>query len=64
MQLRFFDKKYQDHIPCRFAYKVVCIDNRFTQPTITYRGENATYEFIKANFEEYKYCKKSNRRIF
>ena len=37
-------EKYQDHIPCSFAYKVVCIDNRFTKPTIIYRGEN--YELM------------------
>ena len=36
-------KKYQDHIPCSFAYKVVCIDDRFTKP-IVYRCENAAHE--------------------
>ena len=25
-------KKYQDHVPCSFAYKVVCVDIRFTKP--------------------------------
>ena len=43
-----YTKKYQDHISCSFAYKVVCIDDRFTKPTVVYRGENAAYEFIKA----------------
>ena len=23
-------KKYQDHIPCSFAYKLACIDDRFS----------------------------------
>ena len=23
-----YTKKYQDHIPCSFAYKVVCVDNK------------------------------------
>ena len=36
-----YTKKYQDHIPCSFAYKVVCIDDRFTKPTVIYRGENS-----------------------
>ena len=45
-------EKYQDHIPCSFAYKIVCIDDRFSNPTILYRGENAAYEFIKAILEE------------
>ena len=43
---------YQDHIPCSFAYKIVCIDDRFTKPIIIYRGENAACEFIKAILEE------------
>ena len=47
MLLRLLHKKYQDHIPCSFAYKVVCIDDRFTKRIVVYRGENAAYEFIK-----------------
>ena len=57
-------KKYQDHILCNFAYKVVCIDNRFTKPIIVYRGENAAYEFIKTILKEYKYCKKIMNKYF
>ena len=53
-----YTEKYQDHISYSFAYKFVCIDDKFTKPTIIYRGENTAYEFIKAIFEEYKYCKK------
>ena len=51
-----YTEKYQDHIPYSFAYKIVCIDDRFSKPTIIYRGENAADEFIKAILEEYKYC--------
>ena len=53
-----YTEKYQDHIPCSFAYKIVCIDDKFTKLTIIYRSENAGYEFIKAFLEGYKYCKK------
>ena len=59
-----YTEKYQDHIPCSFAYKIVCIDDKFTKPTIIYRGENATYEFIKAILVEYKYCKKIINKHF
>ena len=52
-----YTKNYQDHVLCSFAYKVVCIDDRFTKPIVVYRGENAAYEFIKAILKEYKYCK-------
>ena len=52
-----YTKKYHDHVPCSFAYKVVYIDDRFSEQ-IVHTGENAAYEFIKAIFKEYKYCKK------
>ena len=51
-------KKHQDHVPCSFAYKAVCIDDRFTERIAVYRGENAAYEFIKSILRVYKYCKK------
>ena len=57
-------KKYQAHVPCSFAYKVVCVDDRFTKPIVVYRGENAAYEFIKAILKEYKYCKKVMNKHF
>ena len=30
-------KKYQKHIPCSFSYKVVCIDDRFSNPIVVFR---------------------------
>ena len=53
-----YSKKYQDHIPCSFAYKLVCVDDKFTNPIIVFRGENAAYAFIKAILKEHEYCKK------
>ena len=52
-----YTRKYQDHIPCSFAYKVVCIDNKFSKKVVLYRGKNAVYKFIKSIFSEYNYCK-------
>ena len=34
-------KKYQEYIPSSFAYKVVCIDDKFTRPIVVFRDENA-----------------------
>ena len=51
-------KKYQDHVPCRFAYKLVCVDDKFTETIVVFRGEKAAYEFIKAILKEYEYCEK------
>ena len=59
-----YTKKYQDHIHCSFAYKVVCIDDRFTKPIVVYRGENAAYEFIKAILKEHKYCRRIKNKYF
>ena len=53
-----YTKKYQNHVPCSFTYKVVCIDDKFSKSIVVYRGKNAAYKFIKAIFKEYKYCKK------
>ena len=51
-------KKYHEHVPCSYACKVVCIDDRFSKSIVVFRGKNAAYEFIKAILEEHKYCKK------
>ena len=59
-----YTKKYQDHIPCSFAYKAVCIDDRFTKPIVVFRGKNSAYEFIKAILKEYEYCKKVMQKHF
>ena len=47
--IKVLTQKYQDHVPCSFAYKVVCIDDRFTKPIIVYRGKNDAYEFKVKN---------------
>ena len=60
----FCTKKYYDHVPCSYTFKVVCIDNTFSKPVAVYRGENAAYEFIKAILEECKYCKKVMKKHF
>ena len=32
-----YTKKYQDHIPCSFAYKVALIDNKYSKDVVLYR---------------------------
>ena len=50
-------KKNQYHVPCSFAYKLVCVDDKFIKPIVVFRGKNAAYTFIKAILKEYQYCK-------
>ena len=38
--------KYQDHIPNSISAKLVCIDDRFTLPSITFKGTNCINKFI------------------
>ena len=59
-----YTKKYQDHIPCSFAYKVVCNDDKFIKPVLPYRGKNAINKFIEAILKEYDYCKKIIKKHF
>ena len=59
-----YAEKYQDHIPCSFAFKVVCIDNEFSKKFVLYGGKNAVYRFIEAILEEYDYCKKMIKKHF
>ena len=47
-----YSKKYQDHIPCSFAYKLICVDDKFTKPIIVFRDEIASYEFIEVILKE------------
>ena len=35
-----YTEKFQAHIPCSFAYKVVCIDNKFSKKVVLYREKN------------------------
>ena len=44
----FCSKKYHNYIPCSFAYKLVCVDDKFRKPIVIYRGKNAAYKFFKA----------------
>ena len=57
-------EKYQDHIPCSFAYKVIFADNEFSKDVVMYKGKNAAYKFIEAIFEEHDYCKSIMEKYF
>ena len=59
-----YTKKYQDHIPCSFAYKIVCVDNKFSTYVVLYRGKNVVYKFIKAILKEYYYCQNVIKKRF
>ena len=53
--------KLQDHVPCGFGYKEVCIDDKFSKDIVVYRvreqAKGCVNEFIDAILNEYEYCK-------
>ena len=59
-----YTEKYQNHIPCSFAYKVVCVDNKFSKNVVRYRGKNPAYKFIEVILKEYDYCKRIMKKHF
>ena len=59
-----YTEKYQRHIPYSFAYKVVCVDNKFSKDVVMHRGKNAAYAFIEAILKEYDYCKRIMKKHF
>ena len=40
-----FTAKY--HIPCSFAYKLVCVNDRYSKDVVLYRGKNVVYKVYK-----------------
>ena len=62
--MKVLTKKIARSLPCSFPYKVVCVDHRFANPTVVYRGENGASEFIKAILKEYEYCRKVMNKHF
>ena len=47
-------KLYQEHIPNSIGAKLVSTDNRFTLPTIYFKGKNCINKFIKWIFTQQK----------
>ena len=59
-----YTEKYQDHIPWSFAYKVVCVDNKFSKYVVIYRRKNAAYKFIEEILKECHCCKRIMKKHF
>ena len=62
--VKVLTKKYQDHITCSFASKLVSVDDKFTKPIVVFRDEIAAYESIEVILKECEYCKKVMIKLF
>ena len=38
-----YTAKYQDHSPCSFAYKLACIDDKFSKDVVLYKGKKCSF---------------------
>ena len=54
----------QDHIPCSFDHKLVCVDDKFSKDFVLYRGKNAVLKFIQCIFKEYDYYREVVKKHF
>ena len=55
---------YPDHIPGSSAYKILCLDDKFSKSVVLYRGKTPIYRFIEAIHKEYDHCKKVINKHF
>ena len=51
-QTKSYTDGYQLHVSCGYAYKVVCIDDKYTKDTVVYRGQDCVENFLKALKQE------------
>ena len=60
-----YTEKYQKHVDCGYAYKLVCCyDDKFSKPIQPYGGEKGVYKFLEAIIKEAEYCKKVKKDYF
>ena len=58
-----YTEKYQDHIPCSFAYKVVCVDNKFSKK-LCFIGEKIEYIDLLKQFLKSMIIVKNSKKRF
>ena len=59
-----YTEKYQSHIFCSFAYKVFCVDNKFSKDIVIYRKKDSIYKFVERILKEYDYCNEVMKKYF
>ena len=57
-------KKKKKKIPSSFSYKLVWVDDKFSQPIVVFRGRNDAYKIIEAILKEHEYCKRLMKKHF
>ena len=56
--------KYQEHIPNSIGAKLVCIDDRFTLPSIIFKGKDCINKFITWVLDKQRWTKQITKQYF
>ena len=56
--------KYQEHIPNSIGAKLVCIDDRFTLPSIIFKGKDCINKFIRWVWDKQKWTQQITKKNF
>ena len=56
--------KYQEHYPNSIGVKLVCIDDRFTLPSIIFKGKDCINKFITWLLDKQKWTKQITKKCF
>ena len=51
-------------MPCSFTYELVCVGDKFSKPSVVFRGAKFAFKFFEAILKEYEYCKKVMKKLF
>ena len=56
--------KYQEHQPNSIGAKLVCIDDRFTLPSIIFKGKDCINKFIRGVLDKQKWTQQIIKQYF
>ena len=59
-----YTDKYKKYAACRYGYKLVCVDNKFSKSFKPYLGEDAFCNFINNMIEESNCCTDIIKKYF
>ena len=60
----FYTNKYQNHVPCSYRYKLVCVNDKPSKPFKSYLGEDTVQQFITRMVKESIYCNRVIKKHF
>ena len=59
-----YTKKYQKNVACSYGHKLVCVDDKFSEPFRSYLGKDAVYNFTDSMKKESKYFSDVMKKYF